>query len=191
MNLLPAQAAPRAACSWPAARPWPWRCRHRTAGADRGRARQRAARGPARRGDVALPARWSWPRSRAPTPSCTCRPPWASWWPAPGVRVRLGALSPCISPAQVHVFDARGELLLARNDREALRWPASNSTWRTPTSPGPDRQRLRPAAAVDDFEDGGAYALLGPRAAARPPCSTSCRACWCPRRARCCSTAAT
>jgi hypothetical protein len=41
------------------------------------------------------------------------------------------------------------------------------------------------------FEDGGAYALLGPRAAARPPCSTSCRACWCPRRARCCSTAAT
>ena len=35
-----------------------------------------------------------------------------------------------------------------------------------------------------EFEDGGAYALLGPRAVARPPCSTSCRACSCPRMAR-------
>jgi hypothetical protein len=31
------------------------------------------------------------------------------------------------------------------------------------------------------FEDGGAYALLGPRAAARRPCSTSCPA-WSRRR---------
>jgi glycerol transport system ATP-binding protein len=28
------------------------------------------------------------------------------------------------------------------------------------------------------FADGGAYALLGPRVAARRRCSTSCRACW-------------
>jgi glycerol transport system ATP-binding protein len=26
------------------------------------------------------PARWSWPRSRAATPSCMCTPPPASWW---------------------------------------------------------------------------------------------------------------
>ena len=51
----------------------------------------------------------------------------------------------------------------ARRARSALTWPASTSTWRTPTSRNPQRDEdyaLLPLKM--SFEDGGAYALLGP-----------------------------
>ena len=70
-----------------------------------------------------------------------------------------------LNPAQVYVFDADGDLLrrAARTSERRLTWPASNSTWRTPTSPNPQRDEdyaLLPLKMT--FDDGGAYALLGP-----------------------------
>jgi glycerol transport system ATP-binding protein len=114
MNLLAAQAT-EAACSWPAGRRWPWPCPHRTGGADGGRARQRAARGP-RAGDVALPG-------SVELAEISGSDTFVHVQTAVGELVAqltgvhefdLGApITLHASPAQVHVFDARGELLLA------------------------------------------------------------------------------
>ena len=105
---------PRWACSWtagpqlplalPAARP----------------TRSRSACAPARcacsgaRATSRCPARSSWPRSRAPTPSCTSRPPVGELVAQlTGVHhFDLGAaITLYLDPAQAYVFDAAGELL--------------------------------------------------------------------------------
>ena len=63
-----------------------------------------------------------------------------------------------------------------------MAWPASTSTSRIPYRPNPaGRADYALLPLKMSFADGGAYALLGPRAAARRPCSTSSRAWSCPR----------
>jgi glycerol transport system ATP-binding protein len=118
MNLLAALAT-EAACSWPAGRRWPWPAardrRELTVGvrASAARGPARGRRGPGRLGgagrDLGLRHR---PRAdrrgRAGGPAHR------------GARGRPGrAHHPARQPdAELHVFDARGELLLALNDRE-------------------------------------------------------------------------
>jgi hypothetical protein len=101
----------------------------------------------------------------------------------PGVHVfTLGSqLTLHLSPEQVYVFDAKGELCVRPRRRggahpaagvpSALRWPASTSIWRTPTCPNPQRDEdyaLLPLKMC--FEDGGAYALLGPSGCGKTTC---------------------
>ena len=96
----------------------------RLPGADPGHPRQRAARAAAATATWACRARSSWPRSPARTLSCTSAPPSANWsrnCPA-CMCSRSARRSRCyLSPAQVYVFDARGDLLRAAGGADAHR----------------------------------------------------------------------
>ena len=169
MNLIAGQAArrrrraARRACALPVPLP---AGAHRH-GADGRHARQRAARAP-RAGDVALPGTVELAEISGSDTFVH-------------VDTAVGELVAQLTG--VHVFDARradhavpepGAGLRVRRRaatcwsrraarREALTWPASTSTWRTPTGPNPQRDEdyaLLPLKMT--FDDGGAYALLGP-----------------------------
>ena len=167
------RAAP-AACSCAAASrsPVPLPAR-RVDGADRRRARQRAARRSARDGDVALPgkvelAEISGSDTFVHVETAGRRAGRAADRRAP-LRPRRADHAVPRPGAGLRVRRRRRPAASRPRDGGALTWPASTSTWRTPTSrTRSSDERLRAAAAEDELRATAAPTRCSaPRAAAR------------------------
>jgi hypothetical protein len=190
MNLLAARPPRRPALRRRSRLPLP--CAGGSRRPDRGRARQRAARaGPP--GRCGLRGWWSWPRSRAPTPSCTCHALGELVAQLTGVHeFELGA------PVTLHLTrprpmcspTAEAWRCPARAGR-ALTWHASNWIWRTLPAQPAAGQRLRAAAAEDGVRGRRRLRAAGPSGCGKTTMLNIMSGLLCPRRARCCSTAAT